>query len=102
MLGARELNTFCTCFLSLLFEVQTPTTLVFNTCKPNISVLTKCFVYVFSFDFTNGSNSKYKNEDIMHIRLTFRHRGFCILGQAFHYSPENAFFIFNQQIYFII
>ena len=27
----------------------------------------------------------------------------CVLfiGQAFHYSPENAFYIFNQQIYFI-
>ena len=34
--------------------------------------------------------------------LTFRHRAYCILGQAFHYSPENAFYIFNQQIYFII
>ena len=34
--------------------------------------------------------------------LTFRHRASCILGQAFHYSPENAFCIFNQQIYFII
>ena len=28
----------------------------------------------------------------------------CVLytGQAFHYTPENAFYIFNQQIYFII
>ena len=34
--------------------------------------------------------------------LTFRHRASCILGQAFHYSPKNAFYIFNQQIYFII
>ena len=34
--------------------------------------------------------------------LIFRHRVSCILGQAFHYSPENAFYIFNQQIYFII
>ena len=33
--------------------------------------------------------------------LTFRHRVSCVLGQAFHYSPENAFYIFNQQIYFI-
>ena len=31
--------------------------------------------------------------------LNFRHRASCILGQAFHYSPENAFYIFNQQIY---
>ena len=36
------------------------------------------------------------------IHLTFRHRASCILGQAFHYSPENAFYILNQQIYFII
>ena len=34
--------------------------------------------------------------------LTYRHRASCILGQAFHYSPENAFYIFNQQIYLII
>ena len=28
----------------------------------------------------------------------------CVLyiGQAFRYSPENAFYILNQQIYFII
>ena len=36
------------------------------------------------------------------IPLTFRHRASCILGQAFRYSPENAFYIFNQQIHFII
>ena len=34
--------------------------------------------------------------------LTFRHHTSCILGQAFRYSPMNAFYIFNQQIYFII
>ena len=31
------------------------------------------------------------------IPLTFRHRASWILGQALHYSPENAFYIFNQQ-----
>ena len=36
------------------------------------------------------------------VHLTFRHRTSCILGQALHYSSENAFYIFNQQIYFII
>ena len=36
------------------------------------------------------------------FKLNFRHRAFSILGQAFRYSPENAFYIFNQQIYFII
>ena len=35
-------------------------------------------------------------------RLTFRHRVSCIMGQAFRYSPENASYIFNQQIYFIM
>ena len=27
------------------------------------------------------------------LSLTFRHRASCILGQAFQYSPENAFYI---------
>ena len=36
------------------------------------------------------------------IHLTFRYRASCILGQALHYSPENAFYIFNRQIYLII
>ena len=27
---------------------------------------------------------------------------FLYIGQAFRFSPENAFYIFNQQIYFII
>jgi len=27
---------------------------------------------------------------------------FLYIGQAFRYSPENAFYTFNQQIYFII
>jgi len=36
------------------------------------------------------------------IKLTFMHRASCILGQAFRYTPEKAFYIFNQQIYFII
>ena len=27
---------------------------------------------------------------------------FLYIGQAFRYSPENAFYIFNQQIYFLI
>jgi hypothetical protein len=36
------------------------------------------------------------------IQLNFRHRASCILGQAFRCTPENAFCIFNEQIYFII
>ena len=27
---------------------------------------------------------------------------FLYIGQAFRYSPEDVFYIFNQQIYFII
>ena len=31
--------------------------------------------------------------------LTFRHRASCILGQAFHYSPENVFiYLINKYI----
>ena len=41
-------------------------------------------------------------KSLIHKTSTFRHRASCILGQAFRYSPENAFYIFNQQIYFII
>ena len=53
---------------------------------------------------TQRSFSQLGNEPATSIstELTFRHRASCILGQAFHYSPENAFYIFNQQIYFII
>ena len=48
--------------------------------------------------------SGYRIQRAFHwpLFLTFRLRASCILGQAFHYSPENAFYIFNQQIYFII
>ena len=37
-----------------------------------------------------------------HSELTFRHRASSIQGQAFRYYPQNVFYIFNQQIYFII
>jgi len=45
---------------------------------------------------------KVTNQYVNLSYLTFRHRASCILGQAFHYSPENAFYVFNQQTYFII
>ena len=54
-------------------------------------------------DFQENWNvSIFKNPENIQVLLTFRHRASCISGQAFHYSPENAFYIFNQQIYFII
>jgi len=34
--------------------------------------------------------------------LTFMHRASSMLGQAFHNFPENAFYIFYQQLCFII
>ena len=37
-----------------------------------------------------------------HSELNFRYRASSIEEQAFRYSPENAFYIFNQEIYFII
>ena len=65
--------------------------------------------------FIGGISGRNKRDDIVGVFirekvwlenslswLTFRHRASCILGQAFHCSPENAFYIFNQQIYFII
>ena len=36
------------------------------------------------------------------FRLNIYAPRFLYIGQAFRYSPENAFYIFNQQIYFII
>ena len=39
-------------------------------------------------------HSSYSMEEGSYgFALTFRHRASCILGQAFHYSPENAFYI---------
>ena len=34
--------------------------------------------------------------------FNFKAPRFLYIGQAFRYCPENAFYIFNQQIYFII
>ena len=52
--------------------------------------------------FTANKEAKITYTTSVATALTFRHRASCILGQAFHYSPENAFYIFNQQIYFNI
>ena len=65
----------------------------------NIKMLSLCLQYLQSQDTEENWYSDQKKK--LHC-LTFRHRAFCILGQAFHYFPENAFYIFNQQIYFII
>ena len=46
-----------------------------------------CFLYV----------SQNTQQILTYTTLTFRHRASSILGQAFHYSPENAFYIFNNK-----
>ena len=67
---------------------------------------------ILCVNHANSQNSSILNIAISHVRnplvlnalsgLTFRHRASSILGQALRCSPENAFYIFNQQIYFII
>ena len=60
------------------------------------------------FMATSSLSSIYQCRNITEISmfdvflLNFRHRASCIQGQAFRYSPAKAFYIFNQQIYFII
>ena len=48
----------------------------------------------------------FKLAIIKHFKLAsaFNLQAPCVLyiGQAFRYSSENAFYIFNQQMYFII
>ena len=77
-----------------------------------LSDIFRIFVYVSnkpacisksSRDIVLEKSKCLKNSLVRDIRfLIFRHRASSIQGQAFHYSPEDAFYIFNQQIYFII
>ena len=41
---------------------------------------------------------------LKNIKIYINLQAPCVMyiGQAFRYSPENAFYIFNQQVYFII
>ena len=64
-----------------------------KVCRHNI-LTNRTVVWVPCCFVRRNSRSRYT--------LTFRHRASCILGQAFRCSPENDFYIFNQQIYFII
>ena len=41
--------------------------------------------------------TRHSSENSLKQELTFRHHASCILGQVFHYSPENAFYIFNHK-----
>ena len=78
------------------------------TDRINTSIYPRCFgsyqnnkditVKISDFLQTTGNI----NRTLKPFQLTFRHRASSIQGQAFRYSPEKAFYIFNQQIYFII
>jgi len=46
--------------------------------------------------------AKWKTKDSGTNYLNLQAPRFLYIGQAFLYSPENAFYIFNQQIYFIM
>ena len=56
---------------------------------------------------TSLTNHTFRNVRL-NLRITREHtfnfQAPCVLckGQAFRYSPENAFYIFNPQIYFVI
>ena len=64
----------------------------------NTPFSTEYHVHLLQYD---SQWSNYLSFEKPIVKLTFRP---CVLyiGQAFRYSPENAFYIFNQQIYFII
>ena len=63
--------------------------------QTRISMITNWSVNTLRTGLLNCLNARSRG-------LTFRHRASCIYGLAFRYSPENAFYIFNQQIHFII
>ena len=69
---------------------------------PSVRLIRRPCLLFISARSVHISRLKYKSSSYFVFLLTFRHRASCILGQAFRYSPENAFYIFNQQIYFII
>ena len=56
------------------------------------------------FQFTNYFISIHFNIILCIICVVLNNEAQCVLhiGQAFRYTPENAFYIFSQQIYFII
>ena len=51
---------------------------------------------LLSFEYPHNFRAAHDDKFEATPDLTFRHRASCILGQAFRYSPENAFYIFNQ------
>ena len=67
-----------------------------------LSVASRHRLRFHSDDVSSGSVMLYASthrEALGVVNLNFRHRASCILGQAFRYSPVNAFYIFNQDIF---
>ena len=66
-----------------------------NKIAPKFVTLVATYVYVVRL---------FKDLTAQHIYIYIYVVALCILymGQAFRYSPENAFYIFNQHIYFSI
>ena len=67
-------------------------------CQARTGISLACSV---NYTYRN-TNPRSEKKIFILSRLIFRHRASSLLGQAFRFSPENAFYIFNQQIYFII
>ena len=98
--SSSHITQFSASKISIKFGVG-----IFSVPDPNLILFLKEMVPV-SGCYSHAATDLWLNFQITHSVhydiLTFRYRASCILGQAFHYSPENAFYIFNQQIYFII
>ena len=95
MSGSRRVFIFksdLVCFISQqagFKKVIIQTSLcIIHVLNPYSNSLGLCFVFPSDYQ-----DSAFKIRTTTYIEiLTFRHRASCILGQAFHYSPENAFY----------
>ena len=98
---------YCHLWRAPLYNIF-PHYLINGTIFENRSLNIKMCVLIFSTNFfwnivhSKKNSAIYDEKCALFFMLTFRHRASCIYGQAFRYSPENALYIFNQQIYFII
>ena len=82
-------------------SLQSPTKQLIQEKTEYKELMSTKYSEIFLEDFEENISVPFFKEYVCR-NLTFRQRASCILGKAFHYSPENAFYIFNQQIYFII
>ena len=91
-------NLFCSVSFDFLPMIQ----YMRWSCNPSCFLSVKlCLCHV---SLRSRWMPKYLAVSVCGLCCPFNHYAPCILyiGQAFRYSPEKAFYIFNQQIYFII